>query len=282
MSCKRYKLTIAYDGSTFEGWQKQKKGRTVQSVLEEKLAVRFQTAITIHGAGRTDTGVHAQGQVAHCDLALEETEDAVQILQRSLNRMLAGESIHISKIESVTSDFHARYSATGKHYVYRIRNVEKPLLKNYSLLFPTRLDMNKLCEAATMLCGKHDFKALANENHKGTAAINSVREIWDIVIIPIGACLEIHFIGQGFLYKMVRNCTALLLDIASGKRDMNAIQAMFETKQRPTHLMCAPPQALTLFEVFYSSEAHAVTSTQLNKFKASMTRATAQVPSLYL
>lgn len=264
MSQTRYKITLEYDGARFEGWQKQPSGKTVQDALEKALSTRLQEqvraleeintqVITTQGAGRTDTGVHALGQVAHCDLPTMSQAEKKRVCH-SLNRMLAKEKIFIHSIEETSPDFHARYSAYGKYYVYRISKQPKALLSNFCYYYRKPIDIDRLQEAAALLEGRHDFKGLANENSRGSASFDSVRTIWKVAVIPMGDFMELHFVGEGFLYKMVRNCTSLLLDIASGKREMSCIEEAFQSGKRPKLLYCAPPQGLTLIQVLYTEE----------------------------
>lgn len=256
MTQTRYKMVLEYDGTSFEGWQKQPNQRSVQDALEEALQTRLQIKTPTQGAGRTDTGVHALGQVAHCDLPKLTAKEKANFCH-SLNRMLSGKKIYIKNLEEVSSDFHARFSACGKYYVYRIVQKEKPLLKNLAYCYRRCIDMERLKAAASQLEGRHDFKGLANENTRGSAAHDSVRTIWKVAVVTIGDVIELHYVGEGFLYKMVRNCTSLLLDIATGKRRLESITQVLSSGQRPKLLYCAPAHGLTLMEVLYTEQNQA-------------------------
>lgn len=276
----RLRMTLEYDGSAFLGWQKQPQGVTVQSALESALQERFQQRMVVIGSGRTDTGVHAYGQVAHFDLTIDEELD-LAALKLSLSRMLWPE-IQIHRLERCTKDFHARYSAKGKHYLYRISEQHRPLMQRITSHYLYPLDGNLLQQGCSLMQGRHDFKAFANENDRGVAAHDSVREIFSIQPLRLGAFWELHFVGEGFLYKMVRNCSALLLEIAAKRKPLSAITSAFSSKQRPSKLACAAPQGLTLVEVFYEEQATKKRIEQLDQMARSevATQGATKEPSL--
>lgn len=246
---QKYKLTIAYDGTSYGGWQIQPNAPSIQALIQDALQIALRAPISVTGSGRTDAGVHALGQTAHfsfegpCDL---------KRLQASLSGLLPPD-IRIRQIEKVPDDFHARYSAKGKiyHYHLHLEQPPSPFKRLYSTPIHHPVDLDLLKQAAALFVGTQDFTSFANEAHLSAAARNPIRTLkrLDLVAEPGGICLE--FEGNGFLYKMVRNIVGTLLEVSSGKRALEEIPALFLAKDRRLAGKTAPPQGLFLIHVFY-------------------------------
>lgn len=246
----RYKLTIAYDGSQYKGWQVQPNGDSIQAILQSKLELVLRHPIQLTGAGRTDAGVHAYGQTAHFD-----TENAIDYYRflHSVNSLLP-KDIRVSQMEQVEHDFHVRYSAKRKIYRYciSIGKIQNPLRRFYCHHHPQSLDIDKLRKGAERLLGTHDFKGFANSANTGAASYDSVRTLYRVDIVE--TLLEeiwIEFEGNGFLYKMVRNIVGTLLEIGSGKTDLQVIDQIFCSKDRSLGGQTAPPHGLCLVSIDY-------------------------------
>lgn len=249
MKTHNYRMAVAYDGTQYKGWQIQPNGLTIQEILQNKLAVILRKEISIIGSGRTDAGVHALGQVAN--FLLPESVDVFR-LRGSLNGLLPRD-IRVKEIIESHQDFHAQYSAIGKTYHYHLHldRVQDPFNRLYSYHVKEKADINLLKEAMQLFVGTHDFTAFANENHSGSAANDAIRTIYrlDYIEEPGGARLE--FEADGFLYRMVRNITGTLVEIAIGKRSIKEIPIMFEKKDRRLAGQAAPAQGLFLVNVDY-------------------------------
>ncbi len=259
-----YRLDIAYDGSLYAGWQIQPNAVTIQEVIEEKLAVILQEHYRITGAGRTDAGVHAFQQVAHFTTT---SQIDLYRVQRSLNGTLPHD-IRILNLQQVSCHFHARKSAQAKEYHYTLVTgpYVLPFDRKYVWHIFTPLDASLLHKAAARFVGTHDFFAYANENTKGAAAKNSVRTIYEVRvhIEDIGTSgdhsalqkIRLEFYGNGFLYKMVRNITGMIVAVASGKRPIEDIDRSFEERDRKAVDRAAPPQGLTLVRIDYPASIY--------------------------
>jgi tRNA pseudouridine38-40 synthase len=245
----RSRLLISYDGTPFSGWQSQKNGVAIQPLIEKALSTVLREDISIVGAGRTDAGVHALGAVAHFDAS--SSFDAHR-LRLSLNALLPPE-IRILEIENVHDSFHARYDAKAKVYYYRLHldRVPDPFKRLYSYHVMYRLSLDLMSQAAKLLLGTHDFKAFANEADEGSASKNSVRTLHRLDLIPEPGGVRLEFEGDGFLYKMVRNITGTLLEIARGKIPLSTLHHILSSKDRKSAGPSAPPHALCLVKVIY-------------------------------
>lgn len=246
----RYKLTISYDGTDFYGWQVQPKFRTVQQELEEAVLPlsRNSEPVTIHGSGRTDAGVHANGQVAHLDL--DRVMTPVQ-LRRALNGRLLCRDVRVLEAEVAAPDFDARRSAHGKEYRYRIWNAEvmNPLQRRYRAQVTKPLDLDAMREAATHFIGEKDFCSFsATSSHD---LDSTVRTIYSLDLIADGPEVELRVTGNGFLYKMVRSIAGFLITVGVGREKPPAVDAIIESKIRTSRVESAPPQGLTLWRVWY-------------------------------
>lgn len=206
----RLKLVIAYDGRPFRGWQSQAGGHTVQDFLQNAFAKICQERLVVHGAGRTDAGVHALAQCAHADVPESELD-----WRTALNANLPRE-IRVQRCSIAPADFHARFSAKGKIYAYRIWNdaVLSPFELGRAAHFPASLDHAALEQAAQFFLGTHDFAAFAA--NRGNPPLSTVRTIHGLRVRRRGPLLTLTFFGDGFLYKMVRLMTGALLRVAQG------------------------------------------------------------------
>lgn len=246
-----YKLTIAYEGTNYKGWQVQPNGTSIQAAIEEALKTILQESVRIIGSGRTDAGVHALGQVAHFNT--NQTLDVKRVLF-SLNSLLP-KDIRIIALEYLLEKFHAQHHAVSKVYRYHL-NLDKvlnPFKRAFAWHIPHPLDYEALDAACAQFLGTHDFTSFSNEAHKGVAARDPIRTLHRIDVIPEEGGLAIEFEGDGFLYKMVRNMVAMLVDCALKKRDPSEIPSILKAKDRRQASMAAPPQGLFLVTVHYNT-----------------------------
>ncbi|HNV86222.1 MAG TPA: tRNA pseudouridine(38-40) synthase TruA [Candidatus Omnitrophota bacterium] len=243
---KNIKLVLEYDGTRFFGFQKQKKGRTIQSELEKALRRIFRKRISVIPAGRTDSGVHARGQVVNFRV---DTDIPLENIRRALNTYLP-EEIAVREIALAAPDFHARYSAKGKLYRYRLLlgKTPGPLERFYSCHYPYPLDIPRMKKAAGILEGRHDFRAF--QAH-ADGEKNSVRTLYRLAIREKPPFLEFSFEGDGFLYNMVRNIVGTLLWVGNGKMTLRRLREVLKSKDRRLAGPTAPPQGLVLEKVFF-------------------------------
>lgn len=244
-----YKLTIAYDGTQYSGWQVQPNAVSIQSIIQKAIQTIIRNEVVLIGSGRTDAGVHAVGQVAHfkCHTPID-----LYRFMASINGLLPFD-IRILKIEEVSLDFHAQYSVVSKTYHYHISlgPVQVPFRRFYSLHVRNKLDLDLLQKAASLFIGTHNFTSFANEAHRGSASRDPIRtlERLDIVLEEEGFRLE--FQADGFLYKMVRTITGTLLDISRGVLQVEEIAEIFAAADRRCSGPAAPAHGLFLVQVDY-------------------------------
>ncbi len=246
---RTYKLTIAYDGTRYQGWQRQPDTElTIQGTLERAICALKGYSVEVNGSGRTDGGVHAKAQTASIRLSGKVEEE---VFQKELNRMLP-EDIRVMDVELVKNGFHARYSASGKQYEYTIDRREKAdvFTRKYCFHFPEHLDIKAMRTAAGCLIGKHDFAAFTDRNEDQS----TIRTIYDIRIEELGSKVKIFYEGNGFMYHMVRILTGTLLEVGTGKRTIEETAALLEGGERWQAGFLAPACGLTLKEVYYCSE----------------------------
>ena len=252
----RYKLTIEYDGKNFNGWQKQKNMKTVQGIIEESLFKFSGKKITIYGAGRTDTGVHASGQVAHFDIkesGLEDKNSKLGKLTMGVNfylSRLSDNRVSILETKKVTDEFHSRFSAKGRKYKYSIlnRRTSSPLLKDKTWRIPIPLDVQLMKNATKHLIGKHDFTAFRSVDCQ---ANSPVKTIDNITIKKDGELIEIYVEAKSFLMNHVRIIAGTLVDIGLLKKTEEDILTALKTKDKKFSGPTAPASALVLQEVIY-------------------------------
>ncbi len=245
----RLKLIIAYDGAHFAGWQSQANGDSVQDGIEKILALVAKKPVRLHGAGRTDSGVHALGQVAHFDTP-EGSRMSRADWQRALNGNLPS-AVRILRASRARADFHARFSASGKVYRYDLwtGGVLPPHLAHRAWHMPHPLDIEALRRALQLFAGSHDFHAFTA--NRGTPAGDTVRRIEAIRVTQAGPSLRLTFEGEGFLYKMVRMLTGAGVRVAQGRAEIETIRKLLASPHscRWTHV--APADGLDLVRVRY-------------------------------
>ncbi len=247
------KLTLAYDGTDFHGWQIQPGQPTIQGALTDVLQKLTQEQLHIHAAGRTDAGVHALGQVAHFKTRSELSP--IQF-QRAFNALLPP-SIRVLAAEEVGPDFHARWQALAKTYHYRIYRgaVVPPFDWRYVLHDPYLLDLDEMCEAARLLEGEHDFASFAasSGSEEDDRERTTVRAIYrsELVLSENSNILTYQVRGRSFLRYMVRKIVGTLLDVGRGKLSPADISALFEVRDRSRSGPTVPPQGLCLISVEY-------------------------------
>lgn len=244
---RNIKLTITYDGKRYLGWQRLgDSDKTIQGKIESILKQMTGEEIEIIGSGRTDSGTHARGQVANFKTETSMTRaEMLDFLNRYLPR-----DIVVTKVEEVQDRFHARYNCTGKQYSYYVWNNVIPTVfeRNHSFHYPQKLDLDKMNQACEKLIGTHDFIGFSalKKSKKST-----VRTIEKLSIEQEGSMLHFTFVGDGFLYKMVRIIVGTLLEIGSGSMDVTEIENIFEKKVRQQAGETVPAQGLFLDDVYY-------------------------------
>ena len=243
---KRVKLTVAYDGTNYCGWQVQPNGITIQEVLNQCLSEFTGEKIETIGASRTDAGVHALGNVAVFDTEMRMPGDKFSF---ALNQRLP-EDIRIQKSEEVDANFHPRYVKSQKTYEYRILNCRFPIPTErfYSHFTYIPLDVDKMKEAASYLIGEHDFKSFCGT---GAQVKTTVRTVKEIQIEKSGDRITIRITGEGFLYNMVRIIAGTLMDIGGGLYPPEKMKEILEAKDRKKAGPTAPARGLTLMKIQY-------------------------------
>lgn len=239
----RLRLVIAYEGSGFRGWQSQAGGETVQDHLEAAFAKICGVRVVVHGAGRTDAGVHALAQCAHADVTREL--DWLTALNGNLPR-----EIRIIRCSRAPGDFHARFSAKGKIYTYRIWNaaVLPPFELRRAWHVPGPLDLDAMREAARSFEGRHDFKAFGA--NRGKSEADTRRTIYSVAIGRKGPVIKLRYHGDGFMYKMVRLMTGALVKIGQGRAPVESVASYLKTgAEKCTY--AAPADGLYLTRVIY-------------------------------
>lgn len=245
----RFLITFSYDGTSFNGYQRQPKLRTVQGEMEKALKqINNNSKVEIHASGRTDKGVHALNQKAHFDLDINITEDK---LKMALNTYVPND-IHVHTVEEVNDTFHARYNVKAKEYMYLINMGEyNPLERNYVYQYNKPLDVVAIQRALKYLEGEHDFRSFAcsedpKDNYVRTIAqTNLIRDLRDTNKITI------LFVGTGFLRYMIRNMIGTLIQVGEGKIKAEDIIDIIEKKNRQAAAPTANPEGLYLRNVFY-------------------------------
>lgn len=250
---RNIKLLIAYDGTDFSGWQRQKQYSTIQGEIEACINRITQEKISLHGAGRTDAGVHAEGMTAHFKTSrVTPAED----FSRGLNSMLPG-AIRILAVSEVDDNFHARFSATGKHYRYTIftGKIQPPSIRLYSLHIRDTLNLQIIRKCLKKLEGTHDFSSFENSgsrNREDTSGRGAVRTIFQASLSrPDNDLLMLDFTGDGFLRNMVRNMVGSLLDSGRERLSTDSFDEILRSKDRTLASPTVPPHGLSLIKVLY-------------------------------
>ncbi len=241
MEKKRVRLTVAYDGTNYHGWQIQKNGITIESELNRCLSDLLKEPVEVIGASRTDSGVHALGNIAVFDT---KNRMPAEKISYALNQRLP-EDIRIQKSEEVALDWHPRHCDSRKTYEYRIYRGQfpMPVKRLYSLFSYHKMDVNKMREAAAYLEGEHDFKSFCQT---GAQVESTVRTIYSVQVEEQGEDLVIRVCGNGFLYNMVRIIAGTLMEIGQGKREPMDIFAILEARDRAVAGPTAPAHGLML------------------------------------
>lgn len=238
-------MVLAYDGSRYLGWQRLgKEELTIQSILEETLQELLGSKTEIHGSGRTDAGVHANGQVAN----FKSTKVLQTEFREVLNERLP-EDIRVLSMEKVSGKFHSRYSAKEKCYKYYVDTNEKANVfrRKYTCQYPKELDLVKMRQAAAFLCGVHDFSSFTDDKSDK----DKVRHVMQIEITEEKGILCFIYRGDGFLQHMVRILTGTLLEVGSGLKEVNDMRGILEQKERAKAGFMVPAKGLFLDKVEY-------------------------------
>ena len=246
---RRIMLTVAYDGTDFHGWQVQPGVRTVEGELNRALSDWLKEEVIVIGASRTDTGVHAMGNLAVFDTKLAIPAEKVPY---ALNTKLPGD-VKIQSAMEVPAEFHPRHCESRKTYEYRFYTAKhpNPLKNRYATYTYMEPDVLKMQQAAAYLVGEHDFKSFCQV---GAQVKSTVRRVTDVSVSEDGADLVIRVTGEGFLYNMVRIMVGTLLEVGLGKREPRQIQEILEAKNREAAGPTAPAHGLTLVKYEFLQE----------------------------
>lgn len=241
----RYKCTVMYDGTTFHGFQAQDGIKTIQGEIERALLIINKKPVTIHPSGRTDTGVHAIGQVFHFDSEIDMGEEN---MRNAINSRI-DKAIYLTKVEKVSEEFHARFDAKSKEYHYLIDfGKYNPFNRNYRYYCRFRnVDLKLFKNAFSVFVGVHDFRSFTKNQKKE----NTVRIIDSIDFEEEGTLIKIKFIGEGFLHNQIRILVAMALEVGRGKLSIDELKAIMEAKNRLLAPKIAPPNGLYLYKVNY-------------------------------
>ncbi len=243
---RNVRAQIAYDGSRFFGWQRQEGFASVQETLEDALEALVSARVVVHGAGRTDTGVHALAQVAHFHLETALDDDR---LRHALNAHLP-QGVVVRRLETCADGFHARFDARGKRYAYRVATSRFPPPFGAAYTHWTRdpLDLAAMRDAARRFVGKRDFASLATSGSPRKSTVRTIRSLhvrarrdWFAIVVE----------GDGFLYNMVRTIAGTLLDVGRGKLAASDVDGILAARDRRVAGVTAPPQGLYLVSVLY-------------------------------
>lgn len=245
----RYMMIFSYDGSNFFGYQKQPKKRTVQKCIEDVLKqINGDKRVLLHASGRTDAGVHALNQKAHFDM---DNKIDVERLRHSINSLLPSD-IYVKRVEVVKDDFHARFSALGKEYIYKINMGDySPIDRNYIYQYNKKLDIPAMERALKFFEGEHNFKSFTKADTEITDYIRTIsmasleRDNKDVNKITIS------FVGTGFLRYMVRNMVGFVIEVGEGKRNPEDVIDILKKEDRIYAGKTAPANGLYLKNVFY-------------------------------
>jgi tRNA pseudouridine38-40 synthase len=245
-SLLNYLLVLSYDGTSYHGFQTQKNALTVQELVEKSLEIIYKKKIRVEAAGRTDSGVHARGQIVN--FYAPPLLAPLQLL-RALNRLLPADIV-VLKTKIVSDDFHARRDARAKLYSYTIDNgpAADIFRRHFSWHIRVPLETEAMQEGARFLVGKHDFKAFQSS---GSTVKTTVRTLFSLKIEREKKMLILNFKGDGFLYKMVRSITGTLVDVGRRKMEPQGIRRILESKERQKAGMTAPARGLCLEKVLY-------------------------------
>ena len=243
----KYKLTIEYDGTDFVGWQIQDNGNSIQQSLEKAIHKLTNEQVTVFGAGRTDSGVHAKGQVAHFEISKDLLKDNIR---DGMNQYLRPQPIAILNVEKVEDDFHARFLAKQRIYQYLIINRRPPLTfqRQLTWVIYKKLDVEKMKEAATFFKGKHDFNAFRSVDCQSSTSIKTVDHC---SVVNNQESITIQVAAKSFLHSQVRIMVGTLVNVGEGKIQSSDLKKIIEMKDRDKAGVTAPAHGLYLKEVIY-------------------------------
>ena len=243
----RYKLILEYDGGPFRGWQRQSEGASVQSALEAAVHGFCGEEVQVVGAGRTDAGVHATGQVAHLDLGREVSPET---LRNALNHHLRPHPVVVLEAAPAGADFHARFSATARHYLYRIVNRRAPLAVEAHRAWhvPAHLDAEIMHEAAQRLVGRHDFTSFRSALCQARSPVKTLDRL---IVRRLGERIEITALARSFLHHQVRNMVGTLKLVGEGRKPVESMATVLAACDRAAAGPTAPACGLYLVRVDY-------------------------------
>lgn len=243
----RYKLTLEYDGRPFSGWQKQSDQPSVQEALERACEKLDGAPVIVYGAGRTDSGVHAVGQVAHIDLQTPRDPEKVM---NALNYHLKPDPVAILSSEQTDEDFHARFSATERHYLYRISNRRAPLTLDagFAWRVGSELDAEIMHAAAQALVGHHDFTTFRDSQCQADSPMKTLNAI---SVTRLGEEVHVRCRAQSFLHRQVRSMVGSLVEVGRGKENIRWMGKILSAADRSVCGPVAPPDGLYLTKVLY-------------------------------
>ncbi|GHU72635.1 tRNA pseudouridine synthase A [Clostridia bacterium] len=250
VTTRRIRLTLAYDGTHYAGWQRQLNGLAVQEVVEDALSRLLGESIAVTGASRTDAGVHALGQTAHFDAVCRIPDHKIPL---ALNTLLPMD-IRAVEARTVGEDFHARFHTKAKMYRYWYHNarVAPVLERGLRWHIPIPLDVELMDLEAQSMVGMHDFAAFAASGSKVKTTVRTVESVCVMRLAHDPSLIELTIRGNGFLYNMVRILAGTLADVGSGKREPGAIERAIRSGNRLELGQTAPPHGLTLMRVEYA------------------------------
>lgn len=241
----RFRLTIEYDGSRYSGWQMQKGGKSIQGELLDACKELFKSEyVEIYGAGRTDSGVHALGQVAHLEI---QTDLLPLRIKYGINDRLPMD-ISVLNVEEAESGFHARHDAVARSYIYQISRRRTALGKKYVWWIKDQLDTTRMNEAAQQLTGLKDFRSFTDENQEQGSTRMELKHAF---VNDFGDLLVFHVVGSHFLWKQVRRMTGVIIEAGRGKLTPADIERFFRTRSDIPASLTAPPSGLFLEKVYY-------------------------------
>lgn len=245
----RYRLDVEYDGSPYSGWQRQAGQHSVQAAIEQAVVAFCGEQVTIRGAGRTDAGVHALGQVAHADLTKDWPADTVRDALNA-HLQMQGETVAVTQASVAPDDFDARFRATARHYVYRIVNRRAPLAieRKKAWWVAKNLDAEAMHEAARLLVGRHDFTTFRSVHCQ---ARSPVKTLTRLVVERDGPVIEISASAPSFLHNQVRSLVGSLKRVGEGAWRPGDVKSALEAKNRAACGPVAPPDGLYLLRVDY-------------------------------
>lgn len=251
---RNLKMTLSFDGTDYSGWQRQKNGVTIQGEVEKALSKICNKGILLHGAGRTDAGVHALAMVANFETDSDVTRST---FQKALNSILPF-AIRILAIEEMDEKFHSRFSSISKRYLYNIETatVQSPINRLYAVHIPQKLSISTIELCMEIIAGTHDFasfEASGSRDKSITTGRGSVRTLYEAIIQKTGeTTYQFEFSGDGFLRHMVRNIVGTLLDAGKGRTTVAEFKTILAAKDRASAGVTAPAHGLFLKQIYYT------------------------------